>query len=126
MVVIHRRMSSNPYFGDLHVGTLVDGLGRPENVSLLLDAGRRYLAQQGVDLIVANWSHAAWVNASRRLGFLPGPSNFYFFVSPAGKPLLEPSCPLGMIHLSRGDCDGPGQLLPPVPTAAQMGALTVG
>jgi hypothetical protein len=55
------------------------------------------------------------VDASRRLGFLSGPSNFFFFVSPAGKPLLEATCPLEQIHLSRGDCDGPGQLLPPLP-----------
>lgn len=112
IVLIHKQMQNNPYFGDLHVGTLVDGLARPEHVHRLLDAGRRYLARQRADLVVANWSHAAWVNASRRLGFLSGPSNFYYFVAPAAKPLLELPCPLETIHLCRGDCDGPGQLLP--------------
>jgi hypothetical protein len=59
-----------------------------------------------------NWSHEAWVAASRSVGFLPGPSNFFFFVSPAGVPLLESSCPLREIHLTRGDGDGPERLLP--------------
>jgi hypothetical protein len=113
VVVIHRQMQENPYFGNLRVGTLVDGFGRPENVPALVEAGRRHLARAGVDLIVANWSHEAWVSASRRVGFLSGPSNFLFYTSPAGSPLLEASCPLAQIHLSRGDCDGPGQLLPP-------------
>jgi hypothetical protein len=115
IVVIHRQMQGQKYFGDLHVGTLVDGFGRPENVAALLDAGRQYLAEQGVDLVAANWSHEAWVRASRFLGFLPGPSNYWIFVSPGGKPLFEPSCPVGAIHLSRGSGEGPGILLPRLP-----------
>lgn len=122
IVVIRSPMQGNAYFGDLHVGTLVDGFGRPENVPALLAAGSEYLVEQGVDLLIANWSHTAWVRSSRLLGFLPGPSNYYFFVSPAGRPLLEPSCPLSSIHLSRGDCDGPEHLLPPLPRERVTGS----
>jgi len=112
VVVIHKQMSGDDYFGDLKVGTLVDGFGPPGETSRLVAAGLEHLIEAGVDVAVANWSHSAWVEATRSLGFLRGPSNFFFFVSPEGKPLLENGCPLPDIHLARGDGDGPGRLLP--------------
>jgi hypothetical protein len=118
IVVIHARMRPQDpgyqYFGNLRVGTLVDGFGRAEHVPALIAAGLDHLVRTGVDLVVTNWSHHAWVNASRRLGFRTFRSNYYFFVAPAGAPLLEASCPLQGIHMTRGDCDGPGHLLPPL------------
>jgi hypothetical protein len=115
VVVAHRQMRDDKYFGDLHVGTLVDGFGKPEAAAQLVSAGLEHLVGLGVDVAVANWSHEAWVDASRSAGFLPGPSNFFFFVSPAGDPLLEADCPLSQIHLTRGDGDGPESLLPEPP-----------
>jgi len=120
VVAIHATMHGHRELGNLHVGTLVDGFGRAEAVPALLHAGLQHLARQGVDLVVANWSHAAWVRASRRLGFLPGPSNYLIFVSPGGAPLLGSECPLGAMHLTRGDCEGPGVLLPPLPAGSAM------
>ncbi|HEU4648609.1 MAG TPA: hypothetical protein VFS33_06080 [Gemmatimonadales bacterium] len=112
LVVVDAQMRGNKYFGDLHVGTLVDGFGPCRYVSRLVGAGLNHLATKGVDLVVANWSHEAWVGASRRTGCLLGPSNYFVFVSPQGHPLLEAALPLGAMHLTRGDGDGPGQLLP--------------
>lgn len=112
LLVVHAQMRGNKYFGDLHVGTLVDGFGPCRYVSKLVSAGVNHLAATGVDLVVANWSHEAWHRASRRAGCLPGPSNYFVFVSPQGHPLLETALPLGAMHLTRGDGDGPGQLLP--------------
>jgi hypothetical protein len=111
LVVVHARMRQNRYFGDLHVGTLVDGFGKPEHIPALVAAGLQFLTEQGVDLVVANWSHRAWVRASRGAGFLPGPSNYFWFVSPEGNPLLLPVCPLPEVHLNRGDGDGPFSLI---------------
>jgi hypothetical protein len=113
VLLVNARMTAHKYFGDLHVGTIVTGFGDPAAARTLVHAGLRHLAGLGVDLVVANWSHRSWVGACRGLGFLPGPSNFIFFVSPAGSPLLEPGCPLAGIHLSRGDCDSPSSLMPP-------------
>jgi hypothetical protein len=112
IVVIHGQLQHSRYFGDLHVGTLVDGFGRRADVARLVQAGADYLADANVDLIVANWSHAAWLNAARRCGFLPGPSNYFLFVAPKGSSILNPSCPLSEVHMTRGDNDGPGHLLP--------------
>jgi hypothetical protein len=112
VVVIHKQMEGDEYFGDLRVGTLIDGFGPAAETGRLVAAGLAHLIDAGVDVAVANWSHRAWVEASRSLGFLGGPSNFFFFVSPEGSPLLENGCPLPEIHLGRGDGDGPGRLLP--------------
>jgi hypothetical protein len=112
ILLVNARMQDNKYFGDLHVGTLVTGFCDPLDAPLLVHAGLTELAELGVDLVVANWSHHLWLRACRQLGFLPGPSNYIFFSSPGGKPLLEPACPLGEIHLSRGDCDSPASLMP--------------
>ncbi len=111
IVVANKQMSGNPYFGDLKVGTLVDGFGRAADAPALVAAGIDYLAEIGVDIIVANFSHAAWVRACRRSGMLPGPSNYYLFVSPGGSPLLEERCPLREIHLARGHSDGLAALI---------------
>jgi hypothetical protein len=112
IVVTNTQMRQNQYFGDLHVGALVDGYGRLEHLPTLIAAGLRELWRRDVDLVVANWSHAAWVTACRKAAFLVGPSNYFFF-APSATPLLSPEgYPLERMHLTRGDGDGPGLLLP--------------
>jgi len=111
IVVARKQMSGNHYFGDLKVGTLVDGFGRSEDAPALVAAGLNHLAGLGVDIIVANFSHSAWVYACRRSGMFSGPSNFQLFVSPKGRPALEESCPLHQIHIARGHSDGMDNLI---------------
>jgi len=111
IVVASKQMSGNHYFGDLKVGTLADGFGRPEDLPALVSAGLNHLAGIGADIVVANFSHAAWVEACRRSGMLSGPSNFHIFVSPKGGPVLEQSCPLRQIHVARGHSDGMDNLI---------------
>ncbi|MFC1717382.1 hypothetical protein ACFL6S_27225 [Candidatus Poribacteria bacterium] len=113
ILVTMRDMENDKHFGNLRVGTLVDGLCVPEDAQDVMSAGLRYLIGEKVDICIANWSHIAWRTASRKLGFLQGPSNFIYFVSQAGTPpLLIEDCPLEQIHLSRGDGDGPIHLVP--------------
>src|SRR5262245_5968462 len=111
IVVASKQMSNNHYFGDLNVGTLVDGFGRSEDISLLVSAGLDHLIGTGVDLIVANFSHTAWMEACRSAGMFSGPSNYQIFVSPKGMPLLNESFPLHRIHLARGHSDGMDNLI---------------
>jgi hypothetical protein len=111
IVVASKQMRGNHYFGDLKVGTLVDGFGRSENAPALVAAGLKRLVSIGVDIIVANFSHVAWVEACRRSGMFSGPSNFQLFVSPKGGPPLEESCPLHQIHIARGHSDGMDNLI---------------
>ncbi len=95
-----------PNFGDLKVGTLADGFGRVANAPALIAAGINYLAEAGVNIIVANFMHSAWARACRRAGMLPGPSNYNLFVSPAVPLLREDSCRPEEIHVARGHGDG--------------------
>jgi hypothetical protein len=106
ILVASKRMTNNPYFGDLKVGTLVDGFGRAAEAPALVAAGIDHLADAGADIIVANFSHEAWVKACRRSGMFAGPDNYYHFVSPGGSPLFEDTCPPREIHVARGQSDG--------------------
>ena len=106
MVVAIKQMEGNRYFGDLKVGTLADGFGRVADAPTLVAAGVNRLAEAGVDIIVANFLHAAWAQACRRAGMIAGPSNYNLFVSPGGPLLREDSCPPEEIHVARGHGDG--------------------
>ena len=101
-----KQMKDNRYFGDLKVGTLADGFGRVADAPALVAAGIDHLAETGVDIIVANFLHAAWARACRRSGMTAGPSNYNLFVSPGGPLLREDSCPPEEIHVARGHGDG--------------------
>jgi hypothetical protein len=68
----------------------------------LVAAGINYLAEAGVDIIVANFLHSAWARACRRAGMITGPSNYNLFVSPGGPLLREDSCTSEEIHVARG------------------------
>jgi len=106
IVVTVKQMRNNRYFGSLKVGTLADGFGRVADAPALVAAGIDYLAQTGVDIIIANFLHSAWARACRSSGMIAGPSNFNLFVSPSGSLLREDSCPPEEIHVARGHGDG--------------------
>jgi len=106
ILVASKRMKNNHHFGDLKVGTLVDGFGRAADAPALVASGIDHLADTGADIIVANFSHEAWVKACRRSGMLAGPDSYYHFVSPGGSPLFEDTCPPREIHMARGHSDG--------------------
>src|SRR5262245_62973848 len=76
ILVANKRMENNRYFGDLKVGTLVDGFGRTADAPALVAAGIDHLVETGADIIVANFSHQAWVKACRRSGMLAGPESY--------------------------------------------------
>lgn len=96
------------YFGDLSVGVVTDALARPEDALDVLGAGCRHLEGRGVDIVITNFSHTAWIHAARRLRFLQGPSTFAFYRSPRADKLLLAGEPLERrCHLTRSDGDGP-------------------
>jgi hypothetical protein len=105
ILVASKQMKNNHHFGDLKVGTLVDGFGRAADAPALVAAGINHLVETGADIIVANFSHAAWVKACRRSGMFAGPDSYYLFVSPGGSPLFEDTCPPREIHMTRGQSD---------------------
>jgi hypothetical protein len=105
IVVSAAQMENNRHFGSLKIGILVDGFGAAKDVEKLIVTGCDHLARSGVDLIVANWSHHAWRQASKQSGFLSGPSNYFLFISKSADKQFAIEN-LGGMHLTRGDSDG--------------------
>jgi len=106
-VLLDTPMRNDQYFGNLRVGVLLDGVGRPECLEAIVRAATGLLARRGVDLVVTNQAHHTWIRAIRHAGFLPGPSNYLLALSGGCMKLLEPLTEnLPRIHLTRGDGDG--------------------
>ncbi len=101
-------MSGHKQFGNMKVGTIVDGFSMPEDALDVVCCARDVLETRGVDLIVSNQSHEAWSNGLVRCGFRQGPTNFLFAVSPKLARLVPafPEASAGF-HVNRGDGDGP-------------------
>jgi len=107
-VVRSTPMQDDQYFGNMQVGSLVDGLALPGEELTVVDLATRHLQQLGCDLVVSNQSHTSWLNALNRAGFMGGPSNFLLACSPALAELLGPlKTAFGAIHFNRADGDGP-------------------
>ena len=94
----------DPDYGNLRLGVLADCLASPRYAGALIAAGVDRLVAADVDLIQARFSHAVWIAAARRIGFVPVPTTTRFFVSPA---LACDVPPLPSVHLTYGDNDGP-------------------
>jgi hypothetical protein len=104
LVLTRSQLRGHKQFGSMRLGCIVDGLCAPELAPVLVRIATERLIAAGVDLIVSNQSHTAWLGSLRRCGYLEGPSNFIFARSPA---LTAASPPLRDWHLNRGDGDGP-------------------
>lgn len=107
-VVMNTAMREDKYFGNLRVGSLIDCLALPGQEEAVTAAATRFLDTCGVDLLIANMSHAAWTGALRRAGWRDGPTNFFLAASPKLVEKLDPwETTRPRIHLLRGDGDGP-------------------
>jgi hypothetical protein len=100
-------MRDHPYFGNLRVATLLDGVARTEAMRASVTLTSRALAQEQADLLLTNQSHLRWIAAFRGAGYLTGPSNYILALS---KQLATDiaSQPGGFdrMHFTRGDADG--------------------
>jgi hypothetical protein len=110
----------DPDFGNLRLGVLADCLAQPGYAGALIAAGVDRLVAANVDLIQARFSHASWIAAARRTGFVPVPTTTRVFASPT---LVGDVPPLPSIHLTYGDNDGP---LPYEQSASKPEAIITG
>ncbi len=108
VVVMDTPMTDDRRFGSLRVGSIVDCFGAPEDADEVIAAGFRFLRERGVDLIVSNQSHPAWVRAFERSGFLALADRRVFAAAPALKEALEPlERGAAGLHLTNMDGHGP-------------------
>lgn len=106
------RMQGHRHFGDLRLGVIADCMAEPRHAAEVIAAATAALHDRGVDLIVSNQLHAAWCAGLERAGYLGGPSNYVFAVSPQLGALVKPfEARAREIHINRGDGDGLVNLL---------------
>ena len=92
----------------MRLGSIADSLAAPADLDDVVISATRFLESRGVELIVANRSHAGSQRAMRAAGFLSGPSNFHFAASkPLAAMLRAKGVELTDMHWTRGDGDGP-------------------
>lgn len=107
-VVRNTSMCGHKQFGNMHVGSLVDGLAFPGYIVDIVGGCTIFLRKKKVDLIVSNQANGIWCNALSKAGFIGGPSNFLFVASPKLSGMLGNfSEKQNSWHLNRGDGDGP-------------------
>jgi hypothetical protein len=104
IAVTVRENVNDPDYGNLRLGVLADCLAPPKHANAVVAAGVERLVTAGVDLIRVRFTHAAWIAAARRVGFVPVSATTRFFASPMLAAALPP---LQRLHLTHGDNDGP-------------------
>ena len=106
--VMDTSMRDDERFGSLRVGSVVDALADPEDAEAVVGAAFRFLRARGVDLVVSNQSHPAWIAGFEAHGFQAIPDRRVFASSPELAKALEPWDEVRRgLHLTNLDGHGP-------------------
>ncbi len=103
-LLLDTQLAGHKQFGDMRLGSLVDGFSLPGEEQHVVRAATRFLRRRGVDLLVSNQSASAWCEAMRANGWIEGPSNYALALSQELAARLDGNVAL---HVTRGDGDGP-------------------
>ncbi len=107
-VMLATQMEAHKHFGAMKLGSLVDCLALPGHEQAVVRESIRVLKGYEVDLIVSNQSYAVWREALSKSGFLNGPSNHTFALSPKLTEIIAPfEVNYPRFHINRGDGGGP-------------------
>lgn len=104
LVLTCTQLRGHKQFGNMKLGCIADGLCAHEDARAMVGLALSWLRVRGVDLVVSNQSHEAWLSALRSNLFVDGPTNFVLAMSPE---LAKRAPPLEQCHFNRGDGDGP-------------------
>ena len=61
--VLHRKMNDEPRFGDLHLGNITDCFAAPDDAADVIAAAMDHLQKTPAEMVYANMSHPAWIEA---------------------------------------------------------------
>ncbi len=107
-LVLDTQMHEEQRFGSLRVGSLVDCLAAPSDAASVVGAALRFLRARGVDIVISNQAHPAWIDALAAHGFLLVKNRRVFAASPALRKVLEPWPESSRgLHLTNMDGHGP-------------------
>lgn len=100
--------AGDPRFGTQTVGLVVDALAKPGFEAAVLNEATRHLERGGVDVIVSNFTHPAWVRAFRAAGFFSIPDRRPLVLAPGFMEAIgEDEVVTSGMHLTPLDGDGP-------------------
>lgn len=88
--VVDRSLEGDARFGDLRVGMIADYLGVPEDAGEIVHAAFAFLRDAGVDLVIANQAHPAWIAGFIESGFVALEGRRIFCASPGLEAALAP------------------------------------
>lgn len=107
-VVLDTQMRGDARFGTLRVGSVVDCLADPVDTGEVVAVATRYLRRRGVDIVISNQAHPAWVQGFAQNGYAVLPNKRMFAPSPALRKLMEPFDETAQgLHLTNMDGHGP-------------------
>lgn len=107
-LVMATQMRGDARFGDLFVGSIVDCFSDPNDTGDVILAATEDLRRRGVDIIVSNQSHPAWIRGFRENGYLAVERRRLFVASPELRRMLEPFAETAQgLHLTNMDGHGP-------------------
>lgn len=110
-VVMDTAMQGDGRFGDLRLGSVIDCLAAPEHGFTVVRAAKNYLCGKGVDLIISNQTHPAWIKGFEGNGFLCFANMRFMACSPALSEALSPhDSVLKGLHMTNLDGHGPHQM----------------
>jgi hypothetical protein len=116
---VRSEMRDDGHFGNLCVGTILDGLAPEGYESTLVGLADRELRARGCDVVISNQTHRSFVQAFADCGFLSRPSNYLLACTRPLASLIEENG-AGLIHVTRGDGDGRIHLMSAPPTHAEL------
>jgi hypothetical protein len=109
--VMDTAMRDDERFGSLRVGSVVDCLAAPAEAEAVVGAALAQLRARGVDIVVSNQSHPAWIAGFAAHGFLSIPGRRVFAASPELAQALAPWAETQKsVHLTNLDGHGPHAL----------------
>lgn len=107
-VVLDTQMRGEPRFGDLRVGSLIDCLAAPDDAEAVVGASLRFLRARGVDVVISNQAHPAWIAGFAAHGFEAVADRRVFAASPGLQTALAPFATSQRgLHLTNMDGHGP-------------------
>lgn len=101
------KMNGSPHFGNLMVGTVLDGLSEPAARPALYALAIEKLYSLGADLVILNHTNIDDIATTKQFGMLETRSNYVVALSPDLAKMIR-ARPAGFrrIHITRGDGDG--------------------
>jgi hypothetical protein len=106
-LMLDTQLRGHKQFGNMRLGSLVDGFAIPGEECRVVRCAARFLRRRGVDLMVTNQSAPGWCEAMRDNGWLERPSNYTLGLSKKLAVRTRVDAGGGALHVTRGDGDGP-------------------